>query len=174
MDGVIGIPPPKPVAMNAPPPKGVAGISPPPPPPPPKIDTKSSSGLLDVPARRLAAAGVLDSTSVAARPDGWPSNPVASSKSLDGKNIQRQGREKIVCLDESGPTVSSRPVVQQRRFAEPFESRIDRHRGCYEKKKLMIMMDEFLKATNKREKEKKKALTRHLFALNRLRHALSQ
>ena len=40
---------------------------------PPKIDTRSSSGLLDVPARRLAAAGVCAKTVVAARPEGWPS-----------------------------------------------------------------------------------------------------
>ena len=39
---------------------------------PPKIDTRSSSGLLDVPASRFAAAGVSVSV-VAAKPDGWPS-----------------------------------------------------------------------------------------------------
>jgi len=60
------------VAMKAPPLKadiGAAesGIEPP---PPPKIETRSSKGLLDVPARRFAAAGVCDNTCVAAKPDG--------------------------------------------------------------------------------------------------------
>ena len=47
-------------------------IAPPLPPPklvPLNIDTKSSNGLLDVPARRFAAAGV-DVKVVAARPEG--------------------------------------------------------------------------------------------------------
>lgn len=60
----------------------------PPPPPPvpfvPKMDTRSSNGLLDVPERRLAAAGVCERTSVAARPEGWPFvvDISSSSKSL--------------------------------------------------------------------------------------------
>ena len=36
----------------------------------PKMETRSSSGLLDVPASRFAAAGVDARTVVAARPDG--------------------------------------------------------------------------------------------------------
>lgn len=48
---------------------------------PPKMDTRSSSGLLDVPASRFAAAGVDASTVVAARPDGWPPSGASSEKS---------------------------------------------------------------------------------------------
>jgi hypothetical protein len=48
----------------------------------PNIDTRSSSGLLDIPDMRLAAAGVCVSTSVAARPDGCPSIDGSSPKSL--------------------------------------------------------------------------------------------
>ena len=39
----------------------------------PKMETRSSSGLLDVPASRFAAAGVCEKMVVAARPEGWPS-----------------------------------------------------------------------------------------------------
>ena len=46
----------------------------------PKIDTRSSNGLVEVPASKFAAAGV-DVRVVAARPDGWPSSAGASSKS---------------------------------------------------------------------------------------------
>ena len=50
-------------------------IPPPPPSPaPPNIDTRSSSGLLEVPASRFAAAGV-EVRVVAARPEGWLSPP---------------------------------------------------------------------------------------------------
>ena len=50
---------------------GFANPLPPPPPSPvpPNIDTRSSSGLVDVPASRFAAAGVSVSV-VAAKPDG--------------------------------------------------------------------------------------------------------
>ena len=48
----------------------------------PNIETKSSRGLLEVPARRFAAAGVCEKTSVAARPEGCPLDAGASSKSL--------------------------------------------------------------------------------------------
>lgn len=47
----------------------------------PKMETRSSSGLLDVPESRLAAAGVEVSTVVAARPEGWPSLVGSSEKS---------------------------------------------------------------------------------------------
>jgi hypothetical protein len=50
--------------------------------PEPKIDTRSSSGLLDMPDIKLAAAGVRVSTSVAASPDGCPSTARSSPKSL--------------------------------------------------------------------------------------------
>jgi hypothetical protein len=50
----------------------------------PNIDTRSSSGLVDVPARRLAAAGVRESASVAARPEG-PFSAGTSSKSLHAR-----------------------------------------------------------------------------------------
>ena len=66
--GVSGAPPkPKPPSPFA----GVAGVAvrlal-------PKMETRSSSGLLDVPARRFAAAGVCEKMVVAARPEGWPS-----------------------------------------------------------------------------------------------------
>ena len=53
-----------------------------PPPALPKINTKSSKGLVDVPANKPAAAGVCAKTCVAANPDGCPSVPVESSKSL--------------------------------------------------------------------------------------------
>lgn len=46
----------------------------------PNIDTRSSSGLLDVPERRFAAAGVDASTAVAAIPEGCCSSDVGSSK----------------------------------------------------------------------------------------------
>lgn len=46
---------------------------------PPNIDTKSSRGLLDVPANR--AAGALSCTCVAAKPNGWPALSETSSKS---------------------------------------------------------------------------------------------
>jgi hypothetical protein len=57
---------------------------------PPNIDTRSSSGLVDVPARRLAAAGVRERASVAARPEGTPFSAGTSSKSLPcaGKEIK--------------------------------------------------------------------------------------
>ena len=84
--GDMGCPnpkPPRPGIADAGP-KGTADVGASPP-PEPKIDTRSSRGLLDVPARRLAAAGVCDSTSVAARPLGCPSRAGASSKSLKKK-----------------------------------------------------------------------------------------
>ena len=46
----------------------------------PKIETRSSSGLLDVPANRFAAAGVEARAAVAAMPDGSCSSVVGSSK----------------------------------------------------------------------------------------------
>jgi len=67
--------PPSPIPLSTPPPLI------PEPPIPPNIDTRSSSGLLDVPARRLAAAGVEDKTSVAPSSEGCPSGDGASSKS---------------------------------------------------------------------------------------------
>jgi hypothetical protein len=86
----MGCPNPKPPrpGIADPGPKGTADIGASPP-PEPKIDTRSSRGLLDVPARRLAAAGVCDSTSVAARPLGCPSRAGASSsKSLKRKDVR--------------------------------------------------------------------------------------
>jgi hypothetical protein len=77
-------PKPKPVPPPAgPPPNDSPPIDPipPPAPPPPNMDTKSSNGLLELPARRLAAAGVDDNTCVAARPESWSSVAGASSKS---------------------------------------------------------------------------------------------
>jgi len=71
-----------PAPLKAFPPRDIGGGNEPPSDGPPKMDTKSSRGLLDVPASRFAAAGVFARTSVAAKPDGWPSNPVESSKSL--------------------------------------------------------------------------------------------
>ena len=47
----------------------------------PKMETRSSSGLLDVPASRFAAAGVEARTVVAASPDGCCSPATSSSKS---------------------------------------------------------------------------------------------
>ncbi len=94
-----------PIPPNAPPPNtaGVAGASGP---PLPKIETRSSSGLLDVPASRPTAAGVCASTCVAARPDGWPSRLVASSKSLRREravstHTRTRGRarvQEVLCL----------------------------------------------------------------------------
>jgi hypothetical protein len=48
--------------------------------PPPKIETRSSSGFVEVPEIKLAAAG-LEKISVAAKPDGRPSVAGSSSKS---------------------------------------------------------------------------------------------
>ena len=49
----------------------------------PKIDTRSSSGLLECPESRLAAAGVLATAKdVAARPEGCDSSGDAGSSKL--------------------------------------------------------------------------------------------
>lgn len=57
------------------PPSSSPPIPMPPPPPPtfPNIETRSSNGLLEVPESKLAAAGVVERTCVAASPDGCPS-----------------------------------------------------------------------------------------------------
>lgn len=78
--GADDIADPKPPPPNDKPPREFCAV-PPAGAPPPKIETRSSNGLLDVPERRLAAAGVDDKTSVAARPEGWPFIAGASSKS---------------------------------------------------------------------------------------------
>jgi hypothetical protein len=61
---------------------------------PPNMETRSSRGLLDVPASRLAAAGVFDNISVAANPEGCPSAEGASSKSLEAniKSVESSER----------------------------------------------------------------------------------
>ena len=53
----------------------------------PNIETRSSSGLLDVPASKFAAAGVDANTVVAARPDGfcWPASGLSSTSSKSSR-----------------------------------------------------------------------------------------
>jgi hypothetical protein len=85
--GVAGNPAPN----NPPPaPDRAKGVPPPvlSPTPPPNIDTKSSKGLVDVPANKFTAAGVWAKTCVAAKPEGCPST-IASSKSLAKDKFQR-------------------------------------------------------------------------------------
>lgn len=78
------------VAENGPPPNG-AGVAGARGPSVPNIETNSSRGFIEVPERRLAAAGIWDRTCVAASPDGCPSIFVESSKSLRKKrpSVQR-------------------------------------------------------------------------------------
>ena len=107
-------PPPKPNPAGAPPPV-------------PKIDTRSSSGFVDVPESKLAAAGVWEKTSVAARPEGCcPSIAGVSSKSLDKQvtSIFEQQRP------DQRHTVDSPLVVQRQLFVMLFELIIAHPTNC--------------------------------------------